>query len=173
MKDVAARMWLRILLRRDDFRRCLLRTRLFEGRGMSGAAAAYKANGRPAKDDPFRGHTWLLRGAWGRCLWMRPPWGERVNGGCHPQTRPWMAAEVVASADGTVPTAVEDVAHVNTCSPLALQSRARHSATAFCLCVLCPVVDSVKKNWDTTGRMDAVFIWTPKQGSSARQTRKT
>ena len=49
-------MLLRILLRLDVFRECLLQTRLCEGR-MSCAAAAYEANGRPTKDVVFRGHT--------------------------------------------------------------------------------------------------------------------
>ena len=31
------------------------------GGRVSGVAAAYEADGRPAKDSAFRGHTWLRR----------------------------------------------------------------------------------------------------------------
>ena len=55
------------------------------------------------------------------------------------------AAKVVASVDANVPTAAGDVAHVNICSLLAFQSRPPHFVTAFFVCVLCPVVNSVKR----------------------------
>ena len=29
-----------------------------------------ESNGQPAKDIAFRGHMWLVRGAWGCCLLM-------------------------------------------------------------------------------------------------------
>ena len=50
------------------------------------------------------------------------------------------AAEVVASVDVTVPTAVGDVAHVKMCPLSAYQSRAPHFATALFVCVLCPLL---------------------------------
>ena len=46
-----------------------------------------------------------------------------------------MTAEVVASVDVTVPTAMRDVAHVKNCPFFAFQSRAPHFTTAFvCVC---------------------------------------
>ena len=79
------------------------------------------------------------------------------------------AAEVVASVDVTVPTAVGDVAHVNICSLLAFLSRALHFTTAFFVCVPRPGLDSVK-SFLGHHRMDARLFLTPKRGSSARQT---
>ena len=74
---------------------------------MSGAAAAYEANGRPAKEAAFRGHRWLLRGAWGYCLRMRPPGGGRGRVGAATRRQGHgTTAEVVASVGVTVPTAV-------------------------------------------------------------------
>ena len=80
---------------------------------MSGAAAACEANYRLAKDVAFRGLTWLLRGAWGCCLRMRTPGGEGGGGAATRRRDHGTVAEVVASVDLTVPTAVGDAAHVH------------------------------------------------------------
>ena len=92
--------------------------------------------------------------AWGCCLRMRPHGEEGVSGGCDRRRGHGTAAEVVASVDVTVLTAVGDVAHVKICSLLAFRSRAPHFGTELfaCICVLCPVLNFFKNFlWDTTG----------------------
>jgi len=61
----------------------------------------------------------------------------------------------------TVPTAVEDIAHVKICRLLACQTRLPHFATAF---FSVPLSILLKKKWEAP--LD-------RRGSSARQTRKT
>ena len=134
----AARMLLPMLLRPEGFREGLLRTRLYGGR-MSGAATAYEANGRPAKDVAFHGHTWLLRGVWGCCLRIRPLGGRGGERGLPPADEAmWLGGRRARKYLLTFGLPIEGGAlcHI------------------VCVCVLCPVLDAVKSFWDTTG-------WTP------------
>ena len=107
------------------------------GRGrINGTAAAYEANGRSAKDVTFREHTWLLRGAWGCCLRMRPHGGSGGSGGCHPQTRSWDGRRSRRLRERDCADGCRGRRTRKICSLLAFQSRAPHFATAFFVCIL-------------------------------------
>ena len=163
----AARMLLRALLLPDGFGGCLPRTRLWGGR-MSGAAAAYEANGQRAKDVTFRLYTWLLRD-WRCCLRMKPPGRMGVSGGCNLQTRPW---------DGHAGYRLRG----RNCADGSGGRGARKHLLTFgfsikgavlCHNILC--VSSVLFSFLSKLflRHYRIFFWTPNRGSSARQTRKT
>ena len=142
------------------------------GGEMSGAAAAYDANGRPVKNVAFRGHAWLLRGVWGCCLRMRPPGGDGVSGGCHSETRPYDGRGGGRLRGRDCVMAVGDVVHAKNCSLLACQQGRRTLPQPF-LCVFCVLFSILSKGFLGHHQIGARFCQTSKRGSSARQTSKT
>ena len=92
--------------------------------------------------------------------WELPPAARRGHG---------TAAEVVAFADVTVPTAVEDVARVKHCSILAFQSRAPPQHFSCVFSVLLSILSKVFLGHHS---MDLRFFRTQKRGSSDHQTNK-
>ena len=166
----AARMLLRMLLRPDGFRGCMLRTRLWEEdercrRCIRGQWTTWEGRRFPWTHVAAERHLGMLfaneaaRGGGGN--WGRAATRRRGHG---------TATEIVASVD-VVPTAVGDVAHVTICSLLVCLSRALHIATTLCVCSL-SVLDSAKMVFGTPPDGREIFL-TSKRGSSARQTRKT